>query len=74
MQLNKDYTHITVEERASSEWTVTEPHVQVSTGFIAHLDGESTDGHHIEMSREGKTPDKAIKALFEAMTEADVIL
>ena len=75
MRLNTDYTHISVEETVTETTMLTDPWRTVeSRGFTAHLDGESTDGHHIEMSREGKTPDDALKNLFEAMSEADVTL
>lgn len=46
----------------------------IATVYTAEVNGESVEGHTITMSREGSSPDAAIKALFEAMTEAGVTL
>lgn len=75
MQLDIEKTQIDVEEQTvyDSVLTDTEPRA-VSNTFVATLEGESIEGHTIHMKREATSPDAAIKALFEAMTEAGVTL
>lgn len=75
MQLDIEKTHIDVVERTVYD-TDLSPMVNpmISVEFVATLDGESFEGHTIHMSRNARTPDGAIKALFEAMTAASVTL
>lgn len=75
MQLDKERTRIYVEEQlieAQTLW-VAAP-VEVSCYHQATLDGVSVGGHEIVMSRNGATPDEALKNLFEAMSDAEVTL
>ena len=75
MQLDKELTHILVEEQKVESVALTQAVAQeASTYFVAELNGQTVDGYNIEMSRQGKTPDEAIKNLFEAMGDAGVTL
>lgn len=74
MKLQADLTSITVEEQAVRDMTLTDPYQEKSVEWIADLDGQTEDGMSVRMSRSAGKPDEAIKALFEAMTEAEITL
>lgn len=75
MQLDIEETRIDVVESVvyNTATAYAEP-VATSVVFVATLEGTSTEGHTIHMNREASSPDAAIRALFEAMTEAGVTL
>lgn len=75
MQLDIEKTKIDVVEQMVYDTALSAMvNTMISVEFIATLDGESIEGHTIHMSRTARTPDGAIKALFEAMTAASVSL
>lgn len=75
MQLDIEKTKIDVTEELVYENSYSEAALKpIATVYNAELDGKSTEGHHISMTRQATTPDAAIKALFEAMTEVGVTL
>ena len=74
MILDREMSKITIEEQVVYEQTWTDRHTEIGIKWVANLDGESADGETVRMSREGKTPDDALRVLFEAMHAARVSL
>lgn len=74
MQLDIERTKIDVVEQQTEEYQVYGLTHPARTSFVASVDGYSIEGHHIYMSRIRATPDDAIKALFEGMTDVGVTL
>jgi len=73
--LDKDQTKITIEEMSVEDITLMDavPNT-VSRYWYADLDGVGPDGEIVRMSRNGSTPDDALRKLFEAMHAARVTL
>lgn len=75
MKLDKDRTKITIEEMSVEDLSLMEAVPEtVSRYWYADLDGESESGETVRMSRNGATPDDALRKLFEAMHAARVTL
>lgn len=75
MILDKDKTGIRVEEQVEYDYQLTAAVAAVATRYWgASLSGVSENGEEVSMSRQGNTPDEALKNLFEAMHEAEVWL
>lgn len=75
MILDRDKTKIHVEEIVDYDYRLTAVVAPVSTRhWEASLSGVSENGEEVIMSRNGNTPDEALKNLFEAMHEAEVWL
>lgn len=75
MKLNMDGTRFVIEEQVVESVTLSEsPGIQTGAYWTAELDGESSSGEAVRMSRNGKTPDEALDNLFDAMHEAKITL
>lgn len=75
MKLDRDQTKITIEEQTVEDIRfVQATPLAMSRYWSADLDGESESGETVRMSRRGKSPDDALRILFEAMSDADVTL
>lgn len=75
VKLNKSLTKIEVEEQAVEDFGLTAAVPErLPRYWTADLDGVSTQGESVRMSRNGKTPDEALRNLFEAMGDAGVAL
>lgn len=75
MKLDKGQTKITIEEQVVEDISLTQAAPLIMSRYwSADLDGESESGETVRMSRQGKSPDDALRVLFEAMGNADVTL
>lgn len=75
MQLDMSRSKITVEEQRVESFDLMNATPETATRYwTASLDGTSTQDETVRMERNGDTPDAAIKALFDAMTEAVITL
>lgn len=73
MILDKDQTKITIEEQVVTNATFY-GFDTIGGYWVADLDGTGVDGETVRMSRSGKSPDDALRILFEAMHAARVTL
>lgn len=74
MQLDIEKTKIDVTEEVEYEVSLTTAFPTSRKYFTATVVGTSVEGHGFEMERTADTPDAAIKALFDSMTEVGVTL
>ena len=74
MKLERDLTGITIVERVEHAQTFMSEASQASVAWEAELDGQTEAGEQVQMSRIGRTPDEALKNLFEAMGDAGLTL
>lgn len=75
MQLSKEATQILLEERVEHVDILTEASpVELSVSWTAELQAEEVGGAAVQMRRSGRTPDAALKSLFEGMHEAGIAL
>lgn len=75
MILDRDYTKIVISEQVAEEVSLAAAGtIQQPSQWEAALSGESVDRERVLMYRTGRTPDEALKKLFEAMSDAGVTL
>lgn len=75
MKLDKALTKITLEEQVVEDISYTQATpLTTSRYWSADLDGTGVNGEVVRMSRPGKSPDDALRILFEAMGDARVTL